>query len=109
MKEIFHGKLAKYIFRLEKFRSFIEDGGRIEKSRNAYAYDPKHQNNIHYMRFPLNAKAFLYYLTESLAFGVAFVISRIGNHISAVENDFDLRFSSNDFASRKKVTEPIFL
>lgn len=47
-------------------------------------------------------------LTESLALG-ATVMSRIGSHISAVENDFVFRFSSKTLASRKKVTDPIFL
>lgn len=47
-------------------------------------------------------------LTESRAFGVT-VMSRIGSHISVVENDVDLEFSSNCLASRKKVTDPMFL
>lgn len=56
----------------------------------------------------LSSLNFLTQLTESLALG-ATVISRIGSHISCVENDFDLELSSNCFASRKKVTDPMFL
>lgn len=36
-------------------------------------------------------------------------MSLIGIHISAVEKVFDLKFSSNNLASRKNVTDPIFL
>lgn len=37
------------------------------------------------------------------------MISRMGSHISEVENVLALMFSSNNFASRKNVTEPMFL